>query len=48
MKYKIKPEFYDLWGATDENNTVTGDEIERLANEWGMPTDDLMEQVEEA
>lgn len=45
--YHIKPEYYDLWGAWDGNDTVTTDEIEQLAREWEMTVDELMEQVEE-
>lgn len=47
-QYKIKPEYYDIWGAYEGNDTVTADEINRLANEWEMPVEALMEQVEEA
>ena len=46
-QYKIKPEFYDLWGAYEGNDTVTADTINDLAAEWEKPIDELMEQVEE-
>lgn len=44
--YTIKPEYYDAWGATDDNCTVTLADIERFSDEWEMSIDELMEQVE--
>lgn len=46
-QFKIKPEFYDNWGAYEGNDIVTEDQINDLAAEWEMPVTDLMEQVEE-
>ena len=46
-KYSIKPEYYDLWGAWEGNNTVTEEQIKELSKEWEKPIDELMEQVEE-
>lgn len=45
--FKIKPEYYDLWGAYEGFDVVDDAEIERLAGEWGTTVDELMEQVEE-
>lgn len=46
-QYRIKPEYYDLWGAYEGNDIVDDGEIERLAHGWEMPIEELMEQVEE-
>ena len=46
-QFKIKPEFYDQWGAYEGNDTVTADTINDLAAEWEMTVNDLMEQIEE-
>ena len=46
-EYKIKPEFYDLWGAYEGNDTVTAEQITDLAREWETTVSDLMDQVEE-
>lgn len=46
-QYSIKPEYYDLWGAYDGNDTVTDEQIADLAREWEKPIDELMEQVED-
>ena len=42
--YRIKDEFEDAWNAS---GIVNEDEIARLADEWGIPVSELMEQVEE-
>ena len=47
-QFKINPEYYDMWGAYEGNDTVTDKEIAALAAEWETPVDALMEQVEEA
>ena len=46
-QYKIKAEFYDLWGAYEGNDTVTAEKIAELAFEWETTIEELMEQVEE-
>lgn len=46
-QYRIKPEYYDLWGAYEGMDIVDDEEIKRLAYEWEMPIAELMEQVEE-
>jgi hypothetical protein len=44
--YTIKPEYVDLWGSEISNDTViTEDEVERLAEEWETPVDELLEQL---
>ena len=45
-EYKIKPEFYDRWGAYEGNDTVTEDRLIELAAEWEMTVEDLLGQVE--
>ena len=46
-QYKIKPEYYDLWGAWEGNDTVTEEQIKELSQDWKKPLEELMEQVEE-
>lgn len=51
-KYHVLPEYQDSWYGgipTDEigDAIVSEDEIQRLAHEWGMTVDELLEQVEE-
>lgn len=51
-EYKVKPEYQDAWFgglSTDEigDAIVTKEEIERLAREWDMSVEELMDQVEE-
>ena len=46
--YTVKPEHIDSWFTYDEPTPVTRAEIERLAAEWNIPIDELMQQVEEA
>ncbi len=50
--YKVKAEYQDAWFGglpTDEIGAavVSEEEIQRLACEWGMTVDELMDQVEE-
>lgn len=52
-RYHVLPEYQDSWYgglSTEEigDAIVTEAEIERLAREWGVTVEDLMEQVEEA
>ena len=44
--YRVKPEYYDLWGAYEGHDTVTFQQIADLAAEWEKPISELMEQVE--
>lgn len=49
-KYKVKTEYLDSWlahGDSADEVIVDEDEINRLAREWGVTVDKLMEQVEE-
>lgn len=49
-QYKVKPEYLDNWlahGDSADEVIVSEEEINRLAREWGMTVEDLMEQVEE-
>ena len=46
--YHVKEEYLSLWGEdTTEDTVVTQDELERLADEWGKPVDELLEQLTE-
>lgn len=51
-RYHVLPEYQDSWYgglSTEEigDAIVTETEIQRLAREWGVAVDKLMEQVEE-
>lgn len=49
-QYRVKPEYMDNWlahGDSADEIIVDENEINRLAREWGMSVEDLMEQVEE-
>lgn len=44
--YKIKSEFLSLWGEEcTEDTIITASEVERLADEWDKPIDELLEQL---
>ena len=46
--YRIKEEFLDRWGEdVTEDYIVTQEELERLASEWEIPVEGLLEQLEE-
>ena len=48
--YRVLPEYIDAWSDQSEcpdELIVTREEIERLAGEWGVDVDALLEQVEE-
>lgn len=46
--YMVRPEYRDRWSSDPGWDGITNmTEIERLAREWGMTVEDLMEQVEE-
>ena len=49
--YHIKPEFLDLWegGSTpsEPNRIITEDDVRTLSEEWEMPVEKLLEQLEE-
>lgn len=46
--YKIKEEFLDRWGeGVPDGYIVTEAELERLASEWEIPVEELLEQLEE-
>lgn len=56
MKYIVKSEYIDQWfgnASTEEIEAAqakgfTEDDISRMANDWSVSVEDLMEQVEEA
>jgi hypothetical protein len=44
--YHIKPEYLPLWGSEcTEDTIVTEDELQRLADEWEKPLDELLDQL---
>lgn len=46
--YRILPEYHEYWGDNvDDDTIVSMNEIRRLAAEWDVPVEKLMEQVEE-
>lgn len=48
-RYTIKPEYLSNWGEDcTEGTIITTAEIERLAEEWEKPVEELLEQLEEA
>ena len=46
-QYRIRDEYISEWGD-GWDNLITMDEIKRLANEWGVSVDELMQQVEKS
>ena len=47
--FTIKPEYLTAWGEDcDEDTVITEDELSRLSEERGKPTDELLEQLNEA
>ncbi len=56
MKYIVKSEYIDQWFGNASIEEIeaaqakgfTEEDINRLAMDWGVSADDLMEQVEEA
>ena len=49
-EYRVRPVCLDNWlahGDSADEVIVSKEEIERLAREWGMTVEELMEQVEE-
>lgn len=46
--YRIKEEYLDRWGEDVPNGyIVKQEELERLAREWEIPVEELLEQLEE-
>jgi hypothetical protein len=47
--YRVKPEYYDLWQATPENDIVAEEFVLQMThpNEWDKPLDELLEQLDE-
>lgn len=47
-KYMVKSECWDMWQVSNEEEAIVDyAEIERLADEWEMTVEELLEQVEE-
>lgn len=47
-KYRVMFEYIDKWTADqDEDLVVTEDELSRLAYEWGVSKEEVMNQIEE-
>ena len=46
--YTIKPEYLSLWGeGTTEDTIITDGEVQRLAQEWEKPAEEILAQLEE-
>ena len=46
--YRIKKEYLDRWGEdVPDGYIVTQEELERLSDEWEIPVEELLEQLEE-
>ena len=49
-RWKIKPEYYDLWfggESVDPDHIVTPDELDMCSRGWDKPVEELLEQLEE-
>lgn len=48
-KYRVRPDYYDLWQADENNNIVTEDFVLQMThpNEWDKPLEELLEQLDE-
>lgn len=47
-RYTIKPEFLSMWGEdVTEDTVIDSAEVERLADEWGKPVAELLDQLTE-
>ena len=48
-KYRVLPEYYDEWQASPDNDIVTEDFVKQMThpNEWNIPLETLLEQLEE-
>ena len=45
-RYTIKPEYLSNWGEDcTEETIITDADVERLAQEWEMPVDQLLQQL---
>ena len=46
-EFQVKEEFYDLWGADEDNDIVTLKQIREFAdtNNWDKPIEELLSQV---
>ena len=47
VTYRVKPEYYDLWGAYEGFDVVTESQVEDLSREWDIPVDELLNQIDE-
>ena len=49
MRYKIKPEYLDLWEGGEQpsnpDRIITEDELKEFSKEWGKPVVELLEQL---
>ena len=46
MTYKVKPEYFDLWGEdTTEDTIITESDLEMIARGWDKTPDELMDQL---
>lgn len=47
VTYRVKPEYYDLWGAYEGFDVVTASQVEDLSREWDIPVDEMLNQLDE-
>lgn len=45
--FVIKPEYWDLWGATQETHTVEYEDLLVLSAAWKVPLATLLKTLEE-
>lgn len=46
MKYRIKPEFFDLWGSeTTEDTVISESDLEMITRGWEKKPEDVMDQL---
>lgn len=46
--YRIREEFWDMWGVNNEEEAVINDdELKRLSIEWEIPVNELIQQTEQ-
>ena len=46
MTYKIKPEYFHLWGdEANEETTLDEDQIEMIARGWEKPVEEIIDQL---
>ena len=45
-RFKVKPEFYNLWGEeTTEDTILTEEDVAEIARGWDKTADDVLDQL---